>query len=72
LSEYLASALPVDPWDDAVIRDLDRVVRSVSADLESAVKYRILMYTQGGDWRHWICAVNTQRNGVCLRFLYGV
>ena len=72
LDEYLTAARPEDAWDEAAIRELDGVVRAAAPDLESAVKYRILMYTRAGDWRHWICAINTQRSGVCLRFLYGV
>jgi hypothetical protein len=51
---------------------LDRVIRDAHPDFDVAVKYRLLMYAIHGDWRHWVCAINATKDGVCLRFLYGV
>ena len=51
---------------------LDDAIRSPHGGFDVAVKYRLVTYALGGDWRHWVCAINAQRSGVCLRFLYGV
>lgn len=69
IEDYLARVEDVDAGD---LRALDAAIRAARPDLEAAVKYGILMYTLDGDWRHWVCAINAQRQGVCLRFLYGV
>jgi hypothetical protein len=47
-------------------------VRTSQADFDVAVKYHILMYTLGADWRTWVCAIQATKKSACLRFLYGV
>lgn len=51
---------------------LDEAVRKAHPDFDIAIKYRILTYALGGDWRTWVCAIDATKKGVCLRFLYGV
>ena len=51
---------------------IDDAIRTTHQDFDVAIKYRILMYALHGDWRTWVCAIDTTKNGVCLRFLYGV
>ena len=74
LATYLAeiASRGVDPRAAARVRILDRVVRDAGPDLASTVKYKILMYALGGDWRTWVCAIDATKKGVSLRFLYGV
>lgn len=69
LEDYLAT---VDEADHAGVRALHDAVLAAHPGFDVAVKYRILTYALGRDWRHWVCAVNVQRSGLCLRFLYGV
>lgn len=69
LESYLAS---VDPAVAPLVVALDEAVRNAFAGFDSIVKYKILMYALGGDWRTWVCAVDATKKGVCLRFLYGV
>jgi hypothetical protein len=69
LEDYLAT---VDDSDAPVLRALDAAITAAHPELDVAIKYGLCMYTLGGDWRHWICAINVQRSGACLRFLYGV
>jgi hypothetical protein len=51
---------------------LDRAIRKAHPGFDVAVKYRILLYALGGDWRTWVCAIDARKNSVGLRFLYGV
>jgi hypothetical protein len=53
------------------LRALDDVITAVRPDADVAIKYRIVLYAADGDWRHWVCAVNAGKRGLCLRFLYG-
>lgn len=69
LEAYLAT---VDAADAPAVRELHAAVLAAHPDFDVAVKYRILTYAVGADWRHWVCAVNVQRSGLCLRFLAGV
>lgn len=55
-----------------LVTALDAVVRAAHPGFDVAVKYGMLMYTLGRDWRHWVCAIGTTNTGVALRFLYGV
>ena len=66
---YLAG---VDPAAAPVVVALDEAIRDAHAGFDVAIKYRILMYTLGGDWRTWVCAIDASRKTVGLRFLYGV
>ena len=70
LEEYVATL--VDPRGEGVVRELDRIIRATEPDLESAIKYKILMYGLNGDYRTWVCAVNSGRRHVALNFLHGV
>ncbi|MGH3332339.1 MAG: DUF1801 domain-containing protein [Nocardioidaceae bacterium] len=69
LDEYLAG---VDAAAAPGLTALDRAIRGAHPDFDVAIKYKILMYAIESDWRHWVCAINTTRKGVCIRFLYGV
>ena len=70
LEEYLATL--VDPRGEPVVRQLDRIIRATEPTLEAAVKYKILMYGLRGDFRTWVCAINSGRRHVSVNFLYGV
>ena len=69
LDAYLAG---VDPAARPLVVALDEAIRAAHPGFDVAVKYRILMYALGGDWRRWVCAIDARRTSVCLRFLYGV
>lgn len=69
LDTYLES---VDPDFRQLVRAVDSAVRDSGAEFDIAIKYRMLMYTFKGDWRHWVCAISQTKNAVNLRFLYGV
>jgi hypothetical protein len=69
LGTYLAG---VDPAARPVVVALDEAIRDAHPGFDVAIKYRILMYTLGGDWRTWVCAIDASRKTVGLRFLYGV
>lgn len=66
---YLAG---VDEAGRAPLAALDTVVRAAHPGFDVAVKYQLLTYAIDADWRHWVCAVNASKRGLCLRFLYGV
>jgi hypothetical protein len=70
LEEYIATLS--DPRGVRLVRELDRVIRAAEPELEAAVKYKILMYGLEGDYRTWVCAINSGRKRVSLNFLYGV
>jgi hypothetical protein len=69
LEEYLASA---DPRAAQTVRALAGAIRKAAPELDSAIKYRILMYSLKGDWRNWVVAINARKNGISLQFLAGV
>ena len=70
LDEYLATL--ADPRGEPVVRELDRIIRGTHPDLNTAIKYKILMYGLNGDFHTWVCAINSGRRRVSLNFLYGV
>ena len=70
LEEYIGTL--VDPRGEPVVRQLDRIIRATEPTLEAAVKYKILMYGLRGDFRTWVCAINSGRRHVSVNFLYGV
>jgi hypothetical protein len=70
LDEYVGTL--ADPRGERVVRDLDRVIRKAHAALDVAIKYKILMYGLNGDFRTFVCAINSGRRHVALNFLYGV
>jgi hypothetical protein len=70
LEEYVATL--VDPRGERVVRELDRIIRATEPGLVPAIKYRILMYGLDGDYRTWVCAINSGRRHVSVNFLYGV
>jgi hypothetical protein len=69
LGTYLAG---VDPAAGPLVVALDEAIRDAHPGFDVAIKYRILMYTLGGDCRTWVCAIDASRKTVGLRFLYGV
>lgn len=70
LDEYVTTL--ADPRGERAVRELDRIIRAAGPDLEPAIKYKILMYGLDGDFRTWVCAINSGRRHVALNFLYGV
>ena len=70
LEEYIGTL--VDPRGEPVVRQLDRIIQATEPMLEAAVKYKILMYGLRGDFRTWVCAINSGRRHVSVNFLYGV
>ena len=70
LDEYLATL--ADPRGEPVVRELDRIIRGTQPDLNTAIKYKILMYGLNGDFHTWVCAINSGGRRVSLNFLYGV
>jgi hypothetical protein len=69
LETYLAGQAAIV---GTVVRALDDAIRHAHPELDVAIKYKMLMYTVGKDWRTWVCAIGTTSHLVCLRFLYGV
>jgi Uncharacterized conserved protein len=70
LEEYIGTL--VEPRGEPVVRKLDRIIRATEPDLGMAIKYKILMYGLRGDFRTWVCAINSGRRHVSVNFLYGV
>ena len=66
---YLAG---VDDGARGSLAALAAVVRAAHPGFDVAVKYHLLTYAVDADWRHWVCAANATKRGLCLRFLYGV
>ena len=62
----------VGPEAKVLVLALDEAIRRAYPSFDRAVKYKILMYALGGDWRTWVCAIDATKRGVGLRFLYGV
>jgi hypothetical protein len=69
LQAYLAA---IDPKAAPLVIALDGAIQTAHPGFDVAVKYKILMYTIGGDWRTWVCAIDATKKGVGLRFLFGV
>ena len=69
LDDYLGG---VDPAARPLVVALDEAIRAAHPGFDVAIKYRILMYALGGNWRRWVCAIDARRASVRLRFLYGV
>src|SRR3981081_3120017 len=69
LETYL---LGVDKSAAPLVIALDKVVRDANPKFDVAIKYKILMYGMHGDFRTWVCAIDANKKGVALRFLYGV
>jgi hypothetical protein len=70
LDDYIATV--PDPRGERVVRELDRVIRGTDPALDVAIKYKILMYGLNGDFRTFVCAINSGRRHVAINFLYGV
>jgi hypothetical protein len=66
---YLAS---IDSALAPAVLALDRAVMAAGAPFDARFSYKMLMYSLGGDLRHWVCAIGTSKKGIHLRFLYGV
>lgn len=54
LETYLAGVVPEAK---PLVVALDKAVRRAHPDFDVAIKYRILMYALGGDFRTWACAI---------------
>jgi hypothetical protein len=67
LDTFLGGARP-----DAgpIVVEIDAAVRSV-APLDSAIKWRQLLYGLNGDFHHWICAIAVSKHRVTLNFHFG-
>lgn len=65
----------IEPRFAPLVEALDRAVLGTGIAFDSAVRYRMLTYGLGGDFRNWICAIDAtpRRSGkaVCIRFLFG-
>ena len=72
LLAYLDGLTGADAEAAPTLTDLDAAILAAAPGLVVAVKYRMVMYAQAGDWRHWVCAISANRGGSALRFLYGV
>jgi len=70
LEEYVAGL--ADPRVAETVRELDRLIMGAHPELQTAIKYKILMYALDGDFHTWVCALDLTKRGVALRFLYGV
>jgi hypothetical protein len=70
LEEYIRTL--GDPRGEPVVRELHRIIRAAEPGLDVAIKYKILMYGLHGDFRTWVCAINSGRRHVAVNFLYGV
>jgi hypothetical protein len=60
----------VRPDAAPVVVAIDAAVRA-AAPLDSAVKWRQLVYALDGDFHHWICAVAVSKKRVTLNFHFG-
>ena len=69
IDEYVAG---IDGRLAPIVAALDDAIVGAGAELACAVKYRMLTYAIGGDFQHWVCAIDAHpRSGVAVRFLYG-
>ncbi len=55
-----------------LVTQLDGLVRRAGPELQSDIRYGIILYGLQGDFRTWVCAVSVTTKVVNLRFLYGV
>ena len=69
LDTYLSG---LDAPAQPLVLALDAAIRRAHPEFVVAVKYRMLMYSLGGDFHTWVCAIGRTNKGVSLRFLYGV
>jgi hypothetical protein len=69
LDDFLAS---VDARFVPIVRAVDTAVLLACPAFDTAIKYRMLMYTLNDDYWQWICAISVTKKMVNLRFLYGV
>ena len=68
LEMYLTT---IEPRYIPIVQMLDQAVLQAFPDFDVAIKYQMLTYTIGADYRNWICAIGVTKKAVCLRFLYG-
>jgi hypothetical protein len=67
LDEFLAG---VRPEAAPTVISRDAAVRG-AAHLDSAIKWRQLLYGVQGDFHHWICAIAVSKSRVTLNFHFG-
>lgn len=65
---YIATA---DPKWQPLLAALDRAIMAARPDLSRRVAYGLLMYTLGGDHRHWVVSIGAKGKAATLRFLWG-
>lgn len=53
-----------------VVVEIDAAIRRAAA-LDSAIKWRQLIYGLDGELHHWICAIAVSKNRVTLNFHFG-
>lgn len=71
---YIAT---LDPVFAPAVLALDAAIMAACEDFEARFSYGILLYGLGGDFRHWVVAIDCGKPGspkraVHVRFLYGV
>ncbi len=72
LEAYLASLDAKRAPHAPLVVALDRIVRAHGGPtLLLELRYRILIYGIGGDYRSWVAAIDATTKGACLRFLFG-
>lgn len=69
LEAYLATQ---DAAVAPVVTALHAAIIEAHPAFDVAIKYRMLSYAIGADWKTWTCAIGTSTKVVSLRFLYGV
>lgn len=55
---YIAS---IDPAFVPAVLALDSAVMAVRPDFDTRIYYRMLTCAPGGDFRHWICAIDAHK-----------
>lgn len=72
LEAYLASLDAKRAPHAPLVVELDRIVRTHGGlTLLPELRYRILIYGIGGDYRTWVTAIDATTKGASLRFLFG-
>lgn len=68
LNDYLAT---VDPPYHELVHAAHQAILASGELFDIAIKYRMLTYTRGRDWRNWIIAVSQMKKAVNVRFFGG-
>ena len=68
LNSYLKTVPKVS---HATLRKLEKIIMSAEPKMQSAVKWRIVMYSPNEKWMKFVCAIDAGKHNVFLRFLDG-